>query len=219
MKVIIAGASGMVGSLVLKHCLASEKVSTIISLVRKPSESRPSKLSEVLVSDFANYEEQSDLFREVQVAFFCLGAYTGRVSADLFKAITVDYALAFAEALEKNSPGARICLLSGAGADQTEKSKIPFALYKGMAENGISRLQLQFHSFRPAYIYPVEARKEPNLAYRLARFLYPAMKCLGPSYSIPSTDLARAMFEVGMAGGAQEILENRDIVAISKGAE
>lgn len=215
MKVMLTGATGMIGSLVLQHCLESDCVQEVVSLLRRPSGQKHPKLQEVVISDFSDYSEQSDLFKEVSVAFFCLGAYTGKVPDDLFKAITVDYALAFAKKLADNSPGARICLLSGAGADRSEKSRMPFARYKGMAENGISKLHLQFHSLRPAYIYPVEPRKEPNFAYRLMRFLYPLLKAMGPKHSIASTDLAKAMFKVGLEGTDQEILENQDILRIS----
>lgn len=213
MKVILTGATGMIGSLVLQHCLESERVQEVVSLLRRSSGQKHAKLKEVIVSDFTDYSDHQELFREVQLAFFCLGAYTGQVPDALFKTITVGYPLPFAKALEENSPGARICLLSGAGADRSEKSKVSFALYKGMAENALANLNLVLHSFRPAYIYPVEPRKEPNLGYRIVRFLYPLMKAMGPRYSISSIDLAEAMFKVGIEGTDKEVLENQDILA------
>ena len=105
--------------------------------------------------------------------------------------------------------------LSGAGADRKEKSKIPFALYKGRAENQIAKIGFQnFYCFRPAYIYPVQKRKEPNFLYSLGRFLYPILKLFGKRFSIPSTKLAKAMFTVGCKGAKQQILENQDIIEL-----
>ena len=212
-KVLITGATGMVGSLVLEYCLNSPAISQVTSLVRTGTTQQHNKLQEVVIKDFNDYSQQQVLFQDIDAAFFCIGVYTGQVPDEQFKVITVDYAVAFAEALKKNSPGANFCLLSGAGADRTEKSRMAFAKYKGMAENAINTLGLNFYTFRPGYIYPVKARKEPNMMYRLSRALYPILKkLLGPNGSIKSTELAAAMTYVGLNGEKQEILENRDIL-------
>ena len=211
MNVLIIGSTGMIGKLILNRCLESEEVTRVVSLVRKPSDQKHDKLTEVIVSNFDDYSEHAALFKNIQVSFFCLGVYTGAVPDDLFKKITVDYAVAFAKALEEHSPQARLCLLSGAGADRTEKSKTSFARYKGMAENQIANMNLRFHSFRPGYIYPVEKWHEPNVGYSIMRGLYPLIRLLGNKYSITSTELAKAMFRVGMEGADQEVLENKEI--------
>ena len=85
-----------------------------------------------------------------------------------------------------------------------------------MSENQISELKLNFHSFRPAYIYPVEPRKEPNVMYQISRRLYPVIKLFGKNASIKSTELAHSMFEIGMNGGTQEIYENKEIIEINQ---
>jgi uncharacterized protein YbjT (DUF2867 family) len=90
MKVIITGATGMVGQLVLDNCLKSDKISEIRSLVRKPTNKKHAKLREVVIQDFENYSQHENLFQDINVAFFCLGVYTGEVPDDLFKKITVD---------------------------------------------------------------------------------------------------------------------------------
>jgi len=202
----------MVGSVVLNHCLSSSGIEQVTSLTRKISGNNHPKLSEVLIRNFSDYSEQVELFKGIDMAFFCIGVYTGQVANNKFKEITVDYAVAFAKKIKENSPNATLCLLSGAGADRTEKSRVSFALYKGMAENQISVLGLNFHVFRPGYIYPVVARKEPNFMYKLSRFLYPVFKMIGKKYSIKSTELGLAMFNVGMNGAGKEILENEDIL-------
>ncbi len=213
MKVLLTGATGMIGGLILEQCLASDKIEQVISFVRKRNGQAHPKLTEVVVSDFCDYSAQDHLFAETDAAFFCLGAYTGQVSNEVLKLITVDYAVAFARQLSISSPNARFCLLSGAGADRTEKSKTPFALYKGMAENQIASLQLDSYHFRPGYIYPVTPRIEPNFAYRVFRFLYPLFLVFGDKYSIRSTDLAAAMFHVGLNGTDIHVLENDAILA------
>lgn len=210
MKIVIAGGTGMVGKKVLELCLAAEVISEVRSLVRRPTGQVHAKLREYVVADFVHPEAEA--FVGCDVTFFCLGAYTGSVSNELLKTITVDYAVAFAKALEAGNPGARLCLLSGAGADRSEKSRTPFALYKGMAENQIAALNLQFFTLRPGYIYPTEPRKEPNIGYTIMRVLYPVIKLLGPKYSITSQQLADALFLIGMKGAGREVLENKDIL-------
>lgn len=212
MKVILTGSSGMIGNLVLTNCLNSDKISEVRSLVRKPSGQKHKKLTEIVITNFEDYSAQENLFKDISAAFFCLGVYTGQVQDDLFKKITVNYAVEFAKTLEKNSPKATLCLLSGAGADRTEKSKTSFALYKGMAENQIAKLNLKFYSFRPAYIYPVDQRKEPNMGYKIIKVLYPIFKLLGDKYSIKSTELANAIFNIGLNGADKQIFENQDIL-------
>ncbi len=204
----------MVGSLILEECLSSNEIEKVVSLVRRKSNKSHPKLHEVIIDDFTDYSAQQALFNNIDAAFFCIGVYTGQVPDQEFKTITVDYAVSFGEALKNNSPDANLCLLSGAGADRTEKSKTAFARYKGIAENKISKLDLNFYAFRPAYIYPVTPRKEPNILYSISRAFYPLIKLFGKNASIRSSDLAAAMFKVGMIGAEKEILENRDILEI-----
>lgn len=210
--IIIAGASGMVGGLILKAAAEDSSVEKIISLVRRPSGVTTPKVTEVVLSDFAAYSADAGHFKNIDAAFFCVGAYTGSVPDEEFRKITVDYAVAFAETLKVNSPEATLCLLSGAGADRTGKSKLSFARYKGMAEDAISKMGLKFSAFRPGYIYPDTPRIEPNFSYRAMRLFYPAIKLLGPGFSIRATELAEAMFRAGIYGAEKEILENRDIL-------
>lgn len=212
MKAIIAGSTGMVGNLVLNNCLRSHKINEVRSLVRKPKGIEHPKLTEIVIHDFEDYSEHPNLFKDVDIAFFCIGAYSGQVSDALFKKITVDYAVKFASALKLGSPEATIWLLSGAGADRSEKSRTSFARYKGMAENQISGLNMNFYTFRPAYIYPETPRREPNLVYRIFRFLYPILKIFGNNFSIKSSELAKAMFNVGINGAEKKILENKEIL-------
>lgn len=214
MKVIIAGASGMVGNIILQACIEDNEINEIVSLVRKPTSEKSSKLKEVEIENFANYSIHSNHFENIEAAFFCIGAYTGKVSDEQFKEITVDYAVEFAQALANQNPKAKLCFLSGSGADRTEKSRMAFARYKGMAENQIAALGLEFYTFRPGYIYPVTPREEPNFMYKLSRTLYPLIRLFGSNTSIKSTELAKAMFNVALNGTEQEILENRDITSL-----
>ena len=212
-NVLITGATGMIGGMVLKHCLHSNRVDRVVSLVRKASSVKHPKLQEVIVEDFLNLTPYENYLMDIDVVFYCQGVYTGAVDRETFRKITVDYPEALGKQLKKHNSQLRFCLLSGAGADRKEKSRMMFAKDKGAVENRLSKMQFDaFHSFRPGYIYPVVPRNEPNFSYRLMRWLYPLIKALGKGTSIKSTELALAMFKVGMGSHDLEMLENKDIL-------
>lgn len=215
-NVIIAGASGMVGTHALEYCLEHLEIASVTSLVRKASGQSHPKLKEIVHTNFLDYSSLEDTFKNQHLALFCIGVYTGAVGKEKFREITVDIPQAFAEALKKHNSHINFCLLSGAGADRTEKSRTMFARDKGIIENILDAMELgEFHSFRPAYIYPVVPRDEPNFVYRLSRWLYkPLISKLGKNSSIKSTELAKAMVKVGLDGNSLKILENKDILAV-----
>lgn len=211
--VLITGATGMIGSLVLKHCLHSDNVSNIISLVRRPSGYLHPKLTEVVVEDFLTLSSINQHLQNVDIVYYCLGVYTGAVPQEEFRKITVDFPKILADTLLSQHCKPIWCLLSGQGADRNERNRMMFARDKGAIENYLSKLDLKaFYTFRPGYIYPVEKREEPNFSYSISRKLYPLLKWMGSRFSVKSTTLAKAMFTVGLDGFNQEILENKDII-------
>jgi len=219
-NVIIVGATGMIGGLILRYCLESKGVSEVTVVGRRSVGIQDPKLTEVLHTDYANYSEVGEDFEGQDIAFFCIGVYTGDVPDDEFRKITVDYALAFGETVRARSPEAVLCFLGGAGTDQKEKSRIAFARYKGMAENALLRMGFpRLHLFRPGYIYPVTSRDEPNVWLSISRSLYPVVRRVYPNIGIASDDLARVMVRAGLRGTGthtNSVLENRDIRRLAK---
>jgi uncharacterized protein YbjT (DUF2867 family) len=175
-------------------------------------------LKEVLHQDFADSSALAEVLSDQHAAIFCLGAYTGTVSDQDLRTITVDYTIEFARVLHGSSPDAAFAFLSGSGADPTGRSRISFARYKGEAENALlARGFANVYIFRPAYIYPVTPRREPNFGYRLLRAIYPAFRVLFPNQVIRADDLARAMVDLAVRETGEHrglVFENRDIQAI-----
>lgn len=217
-RLVIVGATGMVGGYALRYALDHPAVGTVTAIGRRSLGIAHPKLKEVLHQDFADCSSLADVLAGQEAAVFCLGVYTGAVSDAELRRITVDYTIAFARVLHAASPAATFSFLSGSGADPSGRSRLPFARYKGEAEKallaaGFPRVCI----FRPAYIYPVEPRKEPNFGYRLLRAIYPAFRVLFPSQVIAADDLAHAMVEVvvhGTGGPGGLVLENSDIRAM-----
>jgi uncharacterized protein YbjT (DUF2867 family) len=219
-RLLLVGATGMVGGYALRYALEHPAVKSATAIVRRKLDISHPKLNQVVHRDFADCSALAEALSGQDGAVFCLGAYTGAVSDAELRTITVDYSIEFARVLHASSPGTAFSFLSGSGADPTGRSRMPFARYKGEAEKallavGFSRLYL----FRPAYIYPVEPRKEPNFSYRLLRAIYPAFQLLFPNQVIRADDLARAMVDVAVRGTEERegpVFENRDIRAMVK---
>jgi uncharacterized protein YbjT (DUF2867 family) len=220
-RIIITGATGMVGGCVLRICLENPDVSQVKAIGRSRTGINDARLREVVIDDFTDYSALTDALENQDAALYCMGVYTGAVSDDLFRQITVDYTLAFARSLHRASPQAAFCFLSGQGADQTQQSRMAFARYKGAAEKALLEIGFpRVHLFRPGYIYPVTPRKEPNPVYTITRFLYPLLRRIYPNIGISSEDLAAAMVHAGLYGTGENenpVLENRDIRSM-KGA-
>jgi uncharacterized protein YbjT (DUF2867 family) len=216
-RLVIVGATGMVGGYALRYALAHPAVGRVTAIGRRKLGISHPKLNDVLHRDFADCSALAEALSGQDAAVFCLGVYTGAVSDAELRKITVDYSVEFARILRSSSPHAAFAFLSGSGADQTGRSRMAFARYKGEAEKALLGAGFPHtYLFRPAYIYPVEPRKEPNFSYRLLRGIYPAFRVLFPGQVIRADDLARAMVDAvrrtGDRGGL--IFENRDIRAM-----
>jgi uncharacterized protein YbjT (DUF2867 family) len=216
-NLVIVGATGMVGGYALRYALDHPAVGRVTAIGRRKLGISHPKLKDVVHQDFSDCSALTEVLADQDAAIFCLGVYTGAVSDTELRAITVDYTIEFARVLHRSSPGAAFAFLSGSGADPTGRSRISFARYKGEAENALLASFASVYIFRPAYIYPVTPRREPNFGYRLLRAIYPAFRVLFPSQVIRADDLARAMVDVGLRETKERrglILENRDIQAI-----
>jgi uncharacterized protein YbjT (DUF2867 family) len=215
---VLVGATGMVGGYTLRYALEHPAVERVTAIGRRTLGISHAKLNEILHPNFADCSALADSLLNQDAAIFCLGAYTGSVSDAELRTITVDYTVEFARVLHQSSPNAGFAFLSGQGADPTGKSRVAFARYKGEAENAILAAGFQaVYIFRPAYIYPVKPRTEPNLGYRLLRAIYPVFRMLFPGQVIRADDLARVMVDVAVRGTKERrasVFENNDIRAM-----
>ena len=214
-RLVIVGATGMVGGSALRYALDHPAVGGATAIGRKPSGVTHQKLNEVLHQDFADCSALASALSGQNAAIFCLGVYTGSVPDVELRRITVDYTVEFARVLRASSPNATVAFLSGSGANPTGRSRMAFARYKSEAENALSAAGFpRVYMFRPAYIYPVQPRREPNLDYRLLRAIYSAFRVLFPDQLIRADDLVRTMVDTAVRGpgeGRTLVLENRDI--------
>ena len=222
-RLVIVGASGMVGGRALRHGLEHPNVERVTSVGRRILGVSHPKLTEVLHPNFADCSALAETLSGQDAAVYCLGTYTGAVPDAELRRITLDYTIEFARVLRGSSPDAVFTFLSGGGADPTGRSRIAYARYKGAAEKALLAAGFpHVYIFRPGYIYPVEPRKEPNFGYRLLHAVYPVFRLLLPNLVIRSDDLARAMVDVSVRETEEResrVFENRDILAMIASAK
>jgi uncharacterized protein YbjT (DUF2867 family) len=220
MKIILFGASGMVGQGVLRECLLDSAVESVLVVGRSPTGRSDVRLREILrpeVGDLAPVENQ---LRGYDACFFCLGVSSaGRKEAD-YRRVTHDLTLAVAQTLVRLNPAMTFIYVSGAGTDSTGQGRSMWARVKGDTENALLRLPFKgAYMFRPGIIQPMHGVTSKTKSYRIIYAVMgsfmPLLKRVLPSGLITTTEqVGRAMLKVAKEGAPKAILESRDINAI-----
>src|SRR5215213_11705312 len=152
MKVIVFGASGMVGQGVLRECLVAEDVESVLSVVRRPTGVRHAKLTELVHGDFTDFSTVRERLTGYDACFFCLGVSSVGLKEPEYTRITYDFTLAAARTLAEVNPGSTFVYVSGAGTDGSAQGRSMWARVKGQTENDVIALPLRGYAFRPGYI-------------------------------------------------------------------
>ena len=211
-RIIVAGATGLAGSEVVRQAILDDGISEITALVRRPHPISHPKLKIVLHDNFRDYSSLTTVFAAHDACIWCLGISQTQVKEDEYIRITYEYVVTAAQAMLSANPGIAFLFLSGAGADPQEKSRILFARIKGKAENNLKRLPFKrLIIARPGGIIPVHAKERPALYEKFLIPIYPILGFLFPSLTIDSVDLARAMLYLVKSGSEKTTLENKDL--------
>jgi uncharacterized protein YbjT (DUF2867 family) len=225
MKVIVVGASGMVGQGVLRECLLDPEVERVLVVARRPLDAVPrgttrDKLAERVASDMTDLSALEGDLAGYDACFFCLGVTSVGMAEDAYRKVTYDITQAFARTLARLNPGMTFVFVSGRGTDSTEKGPTMWARVKGAAENVVAAAGFKAaYMFRPGIIQPRHGITSRTPAYKvLYVLLWPVvmlMKLFSPG-SITSTDrVGRAMLAAAKRGAPKTILESPDINALA----
>ena len=222
MKVILFGATGMVGSGVLAECLADPRVIEVVSIVRQAGGVAHPKLREVRHTDFFDYTPLREAFRGADACFFCLGVSSFRMGEAEYRRLTHDLTLAAARALVEAAPGAVFCYVSGEGTDDTGAGRVMWARVKGQTEQALRALPFRAaYMFRPGYIQPLAGVRSKTALYQaiytVLAPLYPILQRIAPRHVTTSVNVGRAMIAVAANGYARPVLENEDINRVAAG--
>ena len=214
MKVILTGATGMVGEGVLLECLENPEVERVLVVSRRPCGRSHSKLEELLVPDFRDLGAVEPKLAGFDACFYCAGISSLGMDEAKYTAITYDTVVAFASTLARLNPSMTLVHVSGAHTDGSEQGKVMWARVKGRAENALLRLPFKaVYNFRPSLMKPTPGQKFVKGGYLLIRILYPLLSLVFPGMAL--RDVARAMINATRFGASKGVLEVRDIAELA----
>ena len=216
-RVIVTGATGMVGEGVLHECLISNEVEAVLLVSRKTTGIRHPKLKELLLPDFFDLSSVQSQMAGYNACFFCLGVSSVGISKETYERLTYQLTMGFATVLAGQNPGMVFCYVSGKGTDSSEKSRMHWARVKGKTENDLQKLPFRsVYCFRPGIMSPTPGLKNTLSAYKWLGWLLPLMRTVSPNSVNSLAEVGHAMIHVVTRGYHQKIIEVADIRKLAK---
>ncbi|MET7708237.1 NAD-dependent epimerase/dehydratase family protein [Micromonospora sp. NPDC005413] len=215
MRVVIFGATGMVGQGVLRECLLADDVREVVTVGRRPTGQTDPKLRELTVADVGELDSLRSELTGVDACFYCLGVSSLGMDEAAYTRISYDYPLAAARLLAEVSPSVTFIYVSGVGTDSTGQGRVMWARVKGRTENAVIELLPNGFAARPGYIQPtygaVSRTRAYRIGYAITRPLFPVLRRLLPNQVTTTDGIGRAMLRVARQGSPTRVLGNRDL--------
>ncbi|MGF6769466.1 uncharacterized protein YbjT (DUF2867 family) [Paraburkholderia sp. GAS199] len=223
MKVMIFGATGMVGQGVLRESLRAPDVDAVLTVGRTRTGQLDPRLTELIQPDLMDYRQTEAAFKGFDACFFCLGVSSAGMNEADYARLTYDVTLAAAQTLARINPHMTFVYVSGAGTDSTERGRSMWARVKGRTENALLRLPFKgVYLFRPGVIQPLNGARSKTRSYRLfyaaAKPFLSTLRALLPNQILSTEDVGQAMLAVARHGAPKAVLESADIRALSRAA-
>jgi len=213
-KVIITGATGMVGEGVLFECLQNQNVSEVLIINRRHYEMQHAKLKELIVPDFLQLDQFSENIKGYDACFFCAGVSSVGMKEDRYAQLTYHTTMAFAKALVKENTNMVFTYVSGASTDSSEKGRMMWARVKGKTENDLMKLPFKAeYNFRPGVMLPFDGQKNWKSIYK---FLGKIIRTISPKNVLTMREVGKAMINCVTIGYEKNILEVSDIKQLAK---
>jgi uncharacterized protein YbjT (DUF2867 family) len=215
-RVIITGATGMVGEGVLHECLLNPEVESVLVINRRPCGVSDPRLKEIIHGDFFDLSAIESQLTGYNACFFCLGVSSIGMKEPEYTKISYTLTMNVAQTLSRLNPGMTFCYVSGAGTDSTEKGTLMWARVKGKTENDLARLPFKAtYAFRPAFILPTKGLKNALSFYKYINWLYPIVHPLFPNSFGTLREVGQAMINCVLFTPDRKILYTRDIAELA----
>ena len=219
MRIILFGATGMVGKGALRECLLDLEVESVLTVGRSATGQQHEKLREIVHKDFFNFSAIESNLTGYDACFFCLGVSSAGMTEQEYTRLTYDITMAAAQTLARLNPNMTFLYISGMGTDSSERGRSMWARVKGKTENALLRLPFKAaYMLRPGYIQPLHGIRSKTKLYQalytVMAPLYSSWKVLLPKYVTTTEQLGRAMIKIAKQGAPKHVLETRDFNAI-----
>ena len=216
MRVLLFGATGMVGQGVLRECLLDSEVESVVAIGRSGTGQKHTKLRELLHDNFLDFSPIESQLSGFDACFFCLGISSAGMNEEDYGRVTYDFTLAAARVLVKLNPGMTFIYVSGMGTDSTERGRSMWARVKGKTENDLLGLRFKAaYMFRPGVIVPLDGVQSKTRIYRALYVilgpLLPLLRGRFPKFVTTTQQIGRAMLKVAKQGWGKRVLESSDI--------
>jgi uncharacterized protein YbjT (DUF2867 family) len=216
-RVIITGATGMVGEGVLLVCLEHPAVEQVLIVNRKHYQLDHPKLKELIVPDFMELDRFTAELSGYDACFFCAGVSSRGMNEAEYSRITYDVTVNFAEKLVGMNPAMTFVYVSGALTDSSEQGRVMWARVKGKTENALMRLGFrQVYNFRPGFMKPMREQRNIKGYYGAIGWLYPVLRVVAPNHVSTMRDVGLAMINSVLKGYPKPVLEIKDINELAK---
>lgn len=213
MKIIITGATGMIGEGMLLASLDHPAITEVLMVNRRASPLKHLKLSELIVEDFTDIAAYSNQLTGFDGCLYCAGISSFGMNESRYNHITFYTTLMFAKQLARCNPDMLFFYLSGVYADSSEKGKIMWARIKGKTENALNELPFKaVYSFRPGFIVPLKAQKNVRWIYKGLQLVYPFVF---PNQTLTYDEIVHALILTLTVGYNTNILEIKDLKCIA----
>ncbi|MXV95895.1 MAG: NAD-dependent epimerase/dehydratase family protein [Gemmatimonadetes bacterium] len=219
MRVVLTGATGMVGGGVLQACLEDEGIEAVLSVARRKVGIEHRKLTQLVMPDLFDLAAHGDALSGFDACLYCLGVSAVGMSEAEYRRVTHDLTLAVVDALSRRNPDLVVCYVSGRGSDRAGRSRWMWARVKGEAENALFARDVAAYTFRPGLVQPLRAHRPRSPSQRvvvgIVNLVFPLLRALSPGLATSAVDIGRAMIAAARGKPGKKVFEPRDMDALA----
>jgi uncharacterized protein YbjT (DUF2867 family) len=216
MKILLFGATGMVGQGVLRECLLAGDVEAVVAAGRTATGVTAGKLRDLVVPDLFDIPAYESRLSAFDACFFCLGVSAAGMTEEAYTRLTYTLTTTVAETLARLNPGMTFVYVSGSGTDSSEQGRSMWARVKGRTENALLRMPFRgAYMFRPGLIVPMDGIQSKTRSYRIFyKVLRPVLPLLRRAFAksiLTTREIGEAMLTVARVGAPKHVLETGDL--------
>ncbi len=217
MKLVLFGATGMVGGGALREALADPGVEAVLSVGRRTCGVQHPKLRELLIPDLFNFSALEGQLKGWDACVWALGISSLGLDQRAYAKVTEELTFLWARALLRLNTDFSFAYCSAMGAGGGSM----WARVRQRVEEGLKALPFRHSgSVRPGFIQPGPGIRSKVKAYQAAIYIFkpffPLFVRILPAYFTTSERLGRAMLRILQGRADRFILESADINRVGK---